>query len=496
MLVEMSLPPGLMKNGTIRQAKGRYYMSDKCRWTSGVLGPIGGWQARSASTVSGSARAIWTWVDNGSAKWIGIGTHTKLYVMKRDGSLYDITPVGFTSGRADASVAGGYGAGTYGSGLYGTPRLTTGLIQDPTVWSLDNYGEDLIGCNADDGKLYLWDSSVGTGTVAAALSGAPTGNRACMVTEEGFVVALGAGSDPRLVQWSDQRGATTWSPSATNQAGSYTLQTSGRIMCGRRTRGAFLVFTDQDCHQATYQGPPYVYGFQRIGEGCGIVSQAAAVAAGNMVAWMGAAGFWVYDGFVRPLPSDVWDYVFSDFNRVQQGKVFAIHNPDYGEVTWHYPSSGSTEIDRYVTWNYRDNIWWVGTMDRTCGIERGAFNVPIMVGSDGVVYEHETGNALGGASPYVETGPLEWPDETGIGNKVFTVLLLRPDERSLGDVEATFYGRMSANDSDTTFGPYTLVDETNMRFTTREVRMRLTGVNLTDWRIGAFQMEVVPRGLR
>jgi len=496
MLIDMSLPPGLQKNGTIRQAKGRWYMADKVRWTQGVVAPIGGWQARSASTVTGSARAIWTWVDNGAAKWIAIGTHSKLYVMKRDGSLFDITPVGLTVGRADASVAGGYGAGTYGSGLYGTPRLTTGLVQDATVWTLDNYGEDLIGCNADDGKIYLWDTSVGTGTVAAALTGAPTSNRACMMTEEGFVVALGAGGDPRVVQWSDKRGSTTWTPSATNESGSYTLQTSGRIMCGRRTRGAHLIFTDQDVHQGVYQGPPYVYGYQRVGEGCGIVSQAAAVASGNMVAWMGSAGFWVYDGYVRPLPSDCWDYVFSDFNQVQKSKVFAIHNPDFSEITWHYPSGGSTEVNRYVTWNTQDNTWWVGTMDRTCGIERGAFHVPIMVGTDGVVYEHETGNAMGGAQPYCETGPFEWPDATGIGNRVYTVLLLRPDERTIGDVQATFYVRMSAEDTDTTYGPYTLTDRTMLRFTGREVRMRLTGVALSDWRVGAFQMEVKPRGFR
>lgn len=496
----MQLPAGLWRNGTIRQARGRYYDATLIRFYEGTIRPVGGWQAHSASTVTGAARRIIGWVDNSGARWIGIGTHSNLYAMNRAGTLYDITPSGFTTGRADASSAGGYGSGAYGTGPYGTPRPATGSIQFPTVWSLDTWGEYLVGCNADDGELYEWQ--LDTGTPADVITDAPSNNRACLVTEEGFLVALGADGNPRLVQWCDQRDNTTWSPTVANQARSIPLQTQGRIMCGVRTRGAFLVLTDQDVHRGVYQGLPYVYGLERVGQDCGVISQAAAIAAGDLVAWMGEGGFWLYDGYVKPLQSEVGDYVFTDLNQTQRGKAFAIHNPQFGEVTWFYPSGGSNEVDRYVTWNYRESHWAIGSLIRTCGVARGAFEVPLMVDDGGTVYEHEVGVGWGSLTPYVETGPLEWTEETGeVGRRIVSVLGINPDERTEGEVEATFLARMYPNGDETTYGPYDLTEKNvggivPTRFTTRDVRMRLSATGQNDFRVGQFSLELEPGGER
>src|SRR5690242_18912226 len=143
MRLPLKIPPGVARNGTEYECKGRYFDAWLVRWTDdGTLKPIGGWRARSTTKVSGAPRAIQAWRDNSANTWLQIGTHSKLYVSDRAGSVFDITPIGLTAGRADAVAAGGYGSGTYGSGTYGTPRPDSSLIQDATQWTLDTWGQN------------------------------------------------------------------------------------------------------------------------------------------------------------------------------------------------------------------------------------------------------------------------------------------------------------------------------------------------------------------
>lgn len=499
MLVEVKLPPGISRNGTVLQSRGRWYDSHLARFSEGVIGPVGGWQPHSDSTVSGLARRIIAWIDTAKTSWIGIGTHDHLYAMTRSGALHDITPAGLVAGRADAGTAGGYGSGTYGTGAFGVARPATGVIQDATVWSLDVFGENLVGCNAEDGNLYFWDQD--PDDVATVISGAPTSNRGCFVTEEGFLMALGAGGDPRVIQWSDQEDSTLWTPDATNQAGSLPLQTFGRLMLSVRTRGSHLAFTDTDAWQGIYEGPPVIYGYQRVGEGCGVCSQAAAVAGGNLVAWMGKKEFWAFDGAtVQPLECDVADAVFLDINRTQISKVTAKHNPQFGEIEWGYPSADSTEVNRYVRWNYRESHWAIGALARTCGVSQGgAFEVPLMVDPSGTVWEHETGvDYTGEDPPYIESGPLELAID-GPAEYQMTVLGLVPDELTAGQVGATLIATSHTNGPETTYGPYDLTNKSrtgqvDFRFTARDVRLRLTGAAMADWRVGDFKLNVAQRG--
>lgn len=463
--------------------------------TSGA-GPLGGTVAYAYSqAVSGKPRCILTWKDNTITTWAGIGTHSKLYAMNRAGQLYDITPAGFTTGIADASTGNGYGNTNYGISTYGTPRPDTSSIMDATVWSLDKFGQYLDGCTVDDGKIYEWQ--LNTGVVAAQVTNSPTA-RAIVVTEEGFLFALGAESVPPRVKWCDQRVNTTWAPAATNQAGSVDLQTAGKCMMGRRVRGGTLIWTDLDVHLATYVGGTVIYNFTHLSDGCGAISQNCAATLDARAVWMGKSGFWLFNGYVTPLPCDVSDYVFSSLNLQQSSKVTCFINSQFGEVTWHYPSGSSSENDRYVTWDYRSYlergqlVWQFGTLARLAGSDRGTMAYSLLMGNDGFAYEHEVGFNYDSASPYIESGPIE----LGNGDNVTYATALIPDDKAVGDVTATFKVRFYPDGSETAFGPYTVLSNTDVRFCGRQAKVRYTGARLTDWRVGNARLDLTAGGQR
>ena len=225
MYIPLNIPPGVYKNGTEYQSKGRWNNSTLVRWYQNTIRPIGGWRKRSSTQLTGSARGLIAWRDNSNVRWTGIGTHSKLYAMNEGGVAYDITPASFTVGIADADTKLGYGYGAYGTAAYGIARPDTGSYLPATTWSLDTWGEYLVGCSNADGKLLEWQ--LNTSNDAAAITNAPTSCSGLVVTEERFLFALGAGGNPRKVQWSDQEVNTTWTPRATNQAGDFDLTTLG-----------------------------------------------------------------------------------------------------------------------------------------------------------------------------------------------------------------------------------------------------------------------------
>jgi hypothetical protein len=433
-------------------------------------------------------RALVNWRDNSGARWIAMGAHDGLHVQDASGATTDITPAsGFTPGRRDATTNLGYGGGFYGRGVYGAARPSTSSNSLPaTVWSLDNWGQHLVGCHADDGKLWEWRLSVDE--TAAQISNAPTECRALVVTEEKFLMALGAENTGRRVKWCDQANETVWTALATNQAGEQDLETRGRLMCGKALKGVTLLFTDVDVWAATYRGYPLVYGFQRAGQGCGVISQGAVAVVDQKAVWMSHDGFWLYDGYARPLPCDVSDGVFGDLNTSQASKVAAFHMGAFGEVWWLYPSASSAECDRYVIWNYRDGYWNSGAMARTCGADKGVNAFPLMMGDDGVLYEHEAGWTYGGAAPFAETGPMEM----AAGDRMVEVQGIIPDDRTEGDVTVTFKQRFYPNAAETSFGPYALSSPTDVLFQGRQIKVRFDGAVAGDWRVGEPRFDVVP----
>ncbi len=330
--IPLQIPPGVYKNGTDYQSKGRWNGSNLVRWYESTIRPVGGWRKRVSSQLTGMARGLITWRDNGNNRRIAVGTHSNLYAMNEIGTLTDITPASFTTGDADAILKLGYGYSLYGSFAYGVARPDLGSFTPATTWSLDTWGEYLVACSSKDGKLLEWQLNVAND--AAAITNAPTSCTGLVVTEERFLFALGAGGNPRKVQWSDQENNTVWTPAATNQAGDFELTTIGSLMCAKRIRGSVILFTDVDVHTASYIGPPYIYSFERIGTGCGVISKQSVATIDNSCIWMSGSGFWIYDGFVKPLNSDVSDYVFSNLNTTQQSKIYCVHNSSFGEVWW------------------------------------------------------------------------------------------------------------------------------------------------------------------
>jgi hypothetical protein len=493
-LIPLDIPAGFYRNGTDLEQAGRWRDGSLVRWRDNSLRPIGGWQERKASFCTNVVRGMHTWEAlNGTARLVG-GSHSELVLMTGDGTLTDITPSDLATGREDAEVETGYGYGFYGRGFYGTPRQDLGNYSEATTWSLDNFGEDLIACHYDDGRILIWDTSAAP-AAASALTNAPTGNLGVVVTEERFIFALGAGGNPRKVAWCDFEDNTIWSPASTNQAGDIELQTSGQIMQAVRTRGQTLIITDTTAHSAVYTGPPFIYQFNRVGTACGAVSRKSAVDTDAGAFWMGQRAFFRFDGnTVQEMPCDVHDYVFGDMNNAQQSKIWGFANGQFGEIWWFYCSGDSTEIDRYVAYDYKEGHWLIGNLARTSGVPRGVFKYPFMSGhnADSDIYEHEIGLNVESASVFAETGPIMM----GSGEQIGRVTDLIPDEKTQGDVNVTFKTRFYPNAAETTHGPFTPTNPTSVRFSGRQMRMRVEGAKLADWRVGNMRIDVKAGGKR
>ena len=490
-LIPLDVPAGFYRNGTDLDASGRWRDGSLVRWRDGSLRPIGGWQERKASFSTNPIRGMHSWEANDGTAWLSGGSHSELKAMTGSNIVYDIAPTDLAIGRADAEIETGYGYGFYNTGYYGQPRPDYGNFSEATTWSLDNWGEYLVACHTEDGRLLEWQ--LDTNVKAAVVANAPTNNSGIIVTEERFIFALGAGGNPRKVQWCDREDNTTWTPAATNEAGDIELQTSGQIMTAIRTKGQTLILTDVDAHTARYAGPPYVYGFERVGTSCGVISRKAVADVDVGVFWMGQRGFYLFDGnSVNELPCEVHDYVFGDMNPAQQSKIWSLNNGQFGEVWWFYPSASSTEIDRYVVFDYKEQHWLIGNLSRTSGVQRGVFKYPFMTNTDVDLLEHEVGYNMDGSSIFAETGPIS----IGTGENIMSVTKLIPDELTQGDVSLTFKTRFHPNDTESSHGPFDPSNPTSVRFTGRQMRMRVTGDQIGAWRVGTMRVDAKPMGRR
>ena len=490
-LIPLDIPPGQYRNGTDFQASNRWRDASLVRWHDGSMRPVGGWTTRKASAFASAPRAMISFLDNSSDEYLVGATYNKLYYVNPSHTVYDITPSGLTSGNLNGALNLGYGGGFYGAGNWGSAPTSSGVYDEATTWSLDTWGEYLMACSSKDGKIYEWQ--LNTGVVAQVVANAPTGNKGLVVTEERFVFALGAGGNPRKVAWCDQENNTSWTPSATNQAGDFELQTVGQIMLGLRMRGRTLILTDNDAHVASYSGAPFVYGFERVGTACGVASRRGAVAIDEGAFWMGKKGFFQFDGSVASeMPCEVSDYVFDDMNVAQISKVYAVHNSQHGEIWWFYPSSSSNENDRYVALDYKEGHWTTGELDRTAGVDQGVFSNPIWSDASGNLYNQETGYTHGSTKPYAESGSIS----LGNGDSIMKVTQLIPDEKTQGQVEVTFKTRFYPNDSETSHGAFTLGNPTDVRFQGRQVRIKVQGTGNDNWRSGIMRIEANPGGRR
>ena len=553
----VDIPAGVYRHGTDLEGTGRWRDVNLVRWRNGSLMPVGGWEERvkggttesftasadqkaftytftnpdrdtqisvfkngnlqpeSAYSITLSTksvvfiercdagdvvdikltlldkpvRGVIAWIDNSFNTNMAVGTYAHLYYVSANNAVTDITPTGFTTGSQDAAQRSGFGAANFGEGYYGTPRASTGEFQEATTWALDNWGEYLVACSVDDGKLYEWQ--LDNNTAAAQISNAPINNLSLVVTGERFLFALGAGGNPRKVQWCDKENNTDWTPTATNEAGDFELQSNGEILSGHRLRSRTLILTTTDAHVANYIGPQLVFSFDRVGTDCGAISRHACVSHMEGAYWMGSKSFFFYNGSaVQEMPCDVLDYVFTDINNDQRSKVTAMNNAQFGEVWLFYPSGGSVENDRYVVFNYQERYWNIGTLDRTSGFDAGVLRHPIMFDSSGKFYDHENGFDHEGNAPFAESGPIIF------GHNVFKVNEIIPDEKNQGDATLTFKTRFYPNGEESTHGPFDTANPVTTRFSGRQVRMRVNGTELRNWRFGVQRLNVIPGGNR
>jgi hypothetical protein len=309
-----------------------------------------------------------------------------------------------------------------GSIVYNASKYTgwgqsaaSGIPQQLRLWSETNFGDYLI-INPRGGALYMWVPTYSSGSnllfsnPATLLSSTSSGiyqtDTSCPVTcnivlvsdTSRFVIAFGTNDydstdqDPMLVRWSDQENYQVWAPAATNQAGSFRLSSGSYIVAAQQTRQEILVFTDAAVFSMQYLGPPYVWGFNILSDNISIASPNAVITANNITYWMGIDKFYAYSGRVETLPCSLRQFVFGDINLDQKDQFFAGTSEGYSEIWWFYCSANSTVVDRYVIYNYLDQVWYYGTLNRSAWLDSPLRSYPMAASYQHTIVYHENGN--------------------------------------------------------------------------------------------------------
>jgi hypothetical protein len=431
----------------------------------------------------------------------------------------------------ETSVFGnGWGAGTWSRGTWGSSASVDLLTDTLRLWTHDNFGEDLI-INVHNGGIYYWDASASTplDTRAVALSdlagasNVPTVASKILVSDvDRHVLAFGCNplgsstQDPLLIRFSDQENAADWTPTSTNTAGDLLVGSGSRIVTATETKQQTLVFTDVSVHALQFLGPPFTFGINMISENITIASPNSVISIEDSVYWMGKNEFYVYTGRVQKLPCTVRDFVFSDYNEAQAEKVFASSNTAYSEVWWFYPSADSSTIDRYVVYNYVQNIWYYGTLARGAWIDRGIQDYPIAAGLDGYLYYHENGFDDGSTAPasaiaaHIESSQFDIGDGNNFSfvNKVIPDITFRNSSASTPSVTFTMKARnfpggnyLQTDDEAVTKTASVPVEQfTNQSFVRLRGRSMALRVESSEtgmsWRLGSPRIDIRQDGRR
>ena len=427
---------------------------------------------------------------------------------------YDIS-----AGLEDSSEVEGWGTGGYGEGPYGIGTAGGGIQQKLRIWSLDNFGEDLLASPLG-GALYHWDRSAGPNTRAVVVPEAPATIQRMMVSPQGrHVIALGAGTgnyvspgdpDSLFIRWSDSEDFTSWIPTTTNAAGDLRLDKGSEIITAIESRGEIFINTDESLHAMQHLGNEFVFGLRHLGQSVSIIGPNAEVDVNGVVFFMAVDDFIIYDGVISVMPCDVHSHVFDDFNTSQGYKVFCSVNRAFNEIWWFYPSLESEEPDRYVKFNYLLKVWDYGTMSRTAFHDKSRFiNAPYGFDS-GLIWQHETGTdetdtdgILRPMVAYIESGDLE---VTEGGDQEANVGALVPDFKTLtGEIELRVSGKRDPQGDATTDrlvrGPFIVNSATKrvpgIRLKARQVSFIVRSDQLGDhWRMGTWKVEARARGRR
>ena len=417
----------------------------------------------------------------------------------------------------------GFGVGTWdSSSTWGSASALDSSTQ-LRIWSQDNFGDDLIG-SIRLGGIYYWDESSGLTTRAVPFSGlsgasdAPVKSIQIMVSDiDRHIICFGSNAigstslDPLLVRWSDQESAIDWTPTSTNTAGGQVLSSGSLIVGALRTRQEILIWTDAGVHTMRFVGAPFIFAFNEIAQGPSLVAPKACVNADNKVFFMDRGGFYFYSGSVQALPCAVQDYIFSDLNQAQAYKIFATSNVDKNEVMWFYPSSSSDEIDRYVIYNYLENVWAIGTnadsFTRTSWIEAHSLDYPLATGKttdsdSNYLYQQEVGDDADGSalSAFIETADFDLEPD---GDRYMFIDKIIPDlkfknSESADEVTVTVKGTDYPLTETTTLSTSAVTPsftQAYIRARTRQAILRFSSSGAGfGWRLGAFRINMRPDG--
>lgn len=501
-------------------------------WGAGYWG-YGPWGIGSSSTL---ALRLWSQSNFGQ----------DLVFAPRGGSIYywnssfDVTPPIFTVSIASPAVA------TSGIAVYegqpiqilSTGALPTGLTVGTTYYARNVVSGTTFNLSATPtgALINTSGSQSGTNTISirainlTALPGAsdvPTVQNYTFVSDTSrFVFALGANDygsttqDPMLIRWSDQEDASMWTPSATNQAGSIRVSHGSEIVTAIQTRQEIIVLTDAAVYSLQYLGPPYVWGTQLMGDNISIASQNAVSQAANVVYWMGVDKFYKYDGRTQTLRCDLKEFIYNDINRSEFGQVFSGTNEGFNEVWWFYCTANSTTIDRYVVYNYLENIWYYGSMARTAWLDSGLYPTAATYTKNLVNHEYglndnETGTALP-INAFITTSESDMED----GHNFVFIRRILPDITFRGSTAGSPSATMSVIPLNTSGSGYTdpasvggsddgqvtrtatvpieqFTGQLFVRVRGRQFSFRLESNQLdTTWQMGAIRLDIQNDGRR
>jgi len=443
-----------------------------------------------------------------------------------------------TTGSDVYTVSVGWGSGGWGGATTGYPSTGwgsaapagVGLGVQLRLWSESNYGQDLV-FNPRGGAVYYWANNANPnifdrGTQITATD-APTVCNYVMVSDASrFVLTFGVNDygsviqNPLLVRWSDQENYLSWTPAITNQAGSYTLSHGSTIITAMQSRQEILVWTDAAVYSMQYLGPPFVWGFQMLGDNISIASPNAVATANNIVYWMGSDKFYTYSGRVETLPCSLRSYVYNDINMSQAFQFFAGTNEGFNEVWWYYCSSGSNTIDKYVVYNHLERIWYYGSLNRTAWLDSSLRTEPMATTYAAQLLYHETGVDDGTTNPpspitaFVQSSDFDIgdghnfgfvnriiPDVTFDGSTVsaptldFTVRPRQFPGSNYGQANNPTVASTISYAGQRTYNVQQFTQQVFVRIRGRQMALRVSSDTLgTQWQLGVPRIDVRPDG--
>lgn len=436
-----------------------------------------------------------------------------------------------TVGRAISTPGRGWGAGSWSRGTWGSAATQNLNIVSLRQWSQEAFGEDHIFCVRND-KLWLWryNSGAGYNTRAvdlAAQAGAYDvplmASKLLMSTADRHLIAFGCNAvgtttqDPLLIRWANTESYLDWSgDGVVNHYGG--PDTSGFLRCSSgnyistaiRYNNQILVFTDSTVYGMQFIGAPYIFGMLPVADNISIMSPQCVAVAGSNVFWMGTDKFYVFNGQVQTLTCTLMNLIFDDINMQQQQQVFAGTNEGFSEVWWFYCSANSSTIDRYVVFNYVENLWYYGTMHRTAWLDSHLKQYPLAA-MDSTIYYHEFGtddDRLAPIDAWLESSDIS----LGEGDEFCFVNRILPDVDFTGSPAATpavtitltprntpggaYFNDQTGTVTNATVLPYEqFTERLDVRLRGRQLKFRIESNNLgVQWQLGVPRIDVKPDG--